>query len=405
MTDQDSPGGIRPEDAPTIEQLLGADPSPERIERLKSLFILDDPTAGPEVIDWLVRKEAKHFSIVYNSILAGVTIDEDAIDAMMKNVVDVHVHGGSDPFQRLQMEDEIGMQYTEAGMRAFVIKTWYTPSASRVALVQRRIDEFAAVNNLRPAQCLGGITLNRSVGGFNPEAVRKCLGFPGMKYVWFPMIDSYHHRRMIFDDWSGAGLKYLDEGGKVIPEVKEILRIIADNDLVLATGHYSYQESAVLVEEARALGVTRISVVHPSMLHTRHTIEQMKEQVERGARLEFRAKGLVSHPAELEPLYAVEMLKEVGAHNFVLGADWGQIDNIPQVVGVRWAIKKLLTFGVTPEEIRAMMVDSPTELVGLPAVSDVDVPQVPRAGAGISQAVLSFSSGRAPQVPGSEPCC
>ena len=55
-----------------------------------------------------------------------------------------------------------------------------------------------------------------------------------MKYVWMPMVDSYHHRRVVYDDWSGFGLNFLDENRKVVPAVQEILRIIADNDLVLA---------------------------------------------------------------------------------------------------------------------------------------------------------------------------
>jgi len=32
-----------------------------------------------------------------------------------------------------------------------------------------------------------------------------------MKYIWMPMVDSYHHRRVVVDDWSGYGLSFLDE--------------------------------------------------------------------------------------------------------------------------------------------------------------------------------------------------
>ena len=118
-------------------------------------------------------------------------------------------------------------------MRAMVVKTWYTPSASRNALVQKIVNRHADARGLRPVLCYGGVVLNYSMGGFNPEAVKKCLGFPGMKYVWMPMVDSYHHRRVVYDDWSGFGLSFLDDTRKVIPQVQEILRIIAANDLVL----------------------------------------------------------------------------------------------------------------------------------------------------------------------------
>lgn len=396
--------GLSPEDTPTIEQLMAMEIPQERLDRLRSLFTLDDPDAGPEVLDWLVRKEAKFLNVVYNQLLGGVTIDENHVDLLMRNSIDVHVHGGSDPFQRLQLEDEIGIEFSQAGLRAMVIKTWYTPSASRNAIVQRAVNRYAEQHGLRPTQCFGGITLNYSVGGFNPDAVKKSLGFPGMKFVWFPMIDSYHHRRMVFDDFSGHGLKYTDDNSRVIPEVKEILRIIADNDLVLATGHYSYEDSRILIEQARELGVERICIVHPSMMHTRHTIEQMKEQVKLGAKLELRTKGIVAVPNELEPLYATRMIKEVGAENFVLGSDWGQVDNLPQLVGIRWAIKRLLSFGVTDQEITQIFKVQPARLLGLSddVLADVDVPAVPGAGSGRSY----VPEVQAPQPAGPpQPCC
>ena len=43
---------------------------------------------------------------------------------------------------------------------------------------------------------------------------------------------------IVYDDWSGYGLSFLDEKRKIIPQVQEILKIIAANDLVLASGHY-----------------------------------------------------------------------------------------------------------------------------------------------------------------------
>jgi hypothetical protein len=401
-SDPASERSIAREDGMAIERLLEIEPSEERVERLKSLYTIDDPDAGPEVIDWLVRKEVRFLNVVYNQLLGGVRINEDEVDLLLRNSIDVHVHGGSDPFQRLQLEDDIGIEFTQAGLRAMVVKTWYTPSASRNALVQRTVDRYAAEHGLRATRCFGGITLNYSVGGFNPEAVRRCLGFPGMKFVWFPMIDSYHHRRMIFDDWSGHGLKYTDARGRVIPEVMEILRIIADNDLVLASGHYGYEDTRVLIEAARSVGVERISIVHPSMAHTRHTIEQMKAQAALGAKLELRTKGIVAVPNELEPLYATKMIKEVGAENFVLGSDWGQVDNLPQLIGIRWSIKRLLSFGITPAEITQIFKIQPARLLGIgdPDVPDSEVPAVPGAGTG-STSPLARPSGDASV----DPCC
>ncbi len=378
-----APSSVKPEDKPTLQEILAIQPSDERVARLRGLLPIDEPDLTPEIYDWLLRREARTISIMYNQILAGVRIDEDQIDRLLINAIDTHVHGASDPMERLLYEDDIAADFMQAGMRAMVVKTWYTPSASRNGLLQRAVDRYAEAHALRPVLCFGGITLNYSVGGFNVDAVKKCLGFPGMKYVWMPMVDSYQHRRLVYDDWSGYGLKFTDDHFRIVPEVQEILRVIADNDLVLGTGHYGYEDSAALIEEARRLGVTRIDVIHPTVHHSRHTIEQMKQQAARGAKIGFMSKGLVTFPLYNDPLYAARMIKEVGAKNFVHGGDWGQIQNVPHIVGLRWAIKILLAFGISEAEVLTIFRDSPAELLGLPPLPESDpVPHVPRAGFG-----------------------
>lgn len=381
----DQPSSLKPEDRPSLDDVVRIRPSGERIGRLRRLYEIDEPDLTPEAEEYIIRREAARLSISYNQILARTPITETLVDDLLRNSIDTHAHGGSDPMERLLLEDDLAIDCTQAGMRAIVIKTWYTPSASRNALVQRTVDRYADSHGLSPTICFGGITLNYSVGGFNPEAVKQCLGYPNMKYVWVPMVDSYHHRRVVYDDWSGYGLKFTDDNLNIIEPMREILRIIAANDLVLAIGHYPYDDAAALVEEARRLGVTKIELVHPSMIHSKHTIEQLKAQADRGAKLMFRSKGLVAYPSELEPPYAVRVIREVGAENLVHGSDWGQIYNLHHVVGIRWSIKVLLSCGITPAEIRTIYQDSPAELLGLPILTPGEkqaTPSVQGAGSG-----------------------
>jgi Family of unknown function (DUF6282) len=383
MTDQ--PSSLKPEEGPSLEEILRIRPSDERIERLRGLIPFDEEDLTPEVETYLLRREVRQLSVSYNQILAATPVIEDLVDSLVRDSIDTHAHGGSDPMGRLMLEDDLAIEATKAGMRALVIKTWYTPSASRNQIVQRIADRYAEAHGLRPTICFGGVTLNYSMGGFNPEAVKACLGFPNMKYVWMPMVDSYHHRRVVYDDWSGYGLKFTDDHFRIVEPVREILRIIAANDLILAVGHYPYEDAAALVEEARSLGVNRIELVHPNMVHSKHTIEQLKAQAARGAKLMFRSKGLVAYPSELEPPYAVRMIREVGAEHFVHGSDWGQVFNLHHMVGNRWAIKTLIAFGLTPQEIRTIYQDSPADHLGLSRLSEAEksnTPAVSRAGSG-----------------------
>src|SRR5205085_6279048 len=145
---------------------------------------------------------------------------------------------------------------------------------------------------------------------------------------------------------------------KVIPAVQEILRIIADNDLVLASGHYPYEDTAALIEEARRLGVNRIEVIHPAHIHSKHTIAQMKEQAARGAKLMLSGLGAMAYPLhESGPLYAARIVHEVGPENLVYGSVFSQLQNFPHMVANACMIKQLRHWGRTRDQIRTVLAE------------------------------------------------
>jgi len=59
------------------------------------------------------------------------------------------------------------------------------------------------------------------------------------------------------------------------------------------------------------------------------------------------------------------MIQEVGADNIVYGSDYGQIHNPPHVVGTRWIIKLLLSYGASEEDVRKVMKETPAKHLGL----------------------------------------
>ena len=346
-----------------LDELLKVEALPERVEELMKFVEIDLPVSD-EIKRFLLKQQVEMFNLEYGRYAAGTKMTRELVEDLLTGSIDIHVHGGSDPFERLQLEDEILMDATKARMRAIVIKTWYTPSASRNQLLSKWLNQWASQNGLEPVKVFGGITLCHAVGGFNPIAVKHCLGFPNFKYVWMPMSDSYYHQLVVFNR-KGTGLKYLTEGGKIIPEVKEILRIIADNDLVLASGHYNYHETAPLMEEAKKLGVRRMEVVHPTIVHSRSTIPQMKALAKEGVRI--GVVGIASvNPRYLEGIrYLFKIIREVGADNLIWGSDSGQIQNPTHIEGMRWFIKILLANGITKEEVEKIIKITPAKHLGL----------------------------------------
>ena len=347
----------------TFGELFTVDTSPQRVDELMKLVEIDLPDLHEETKRHLLKQQVEMSNLEFSKYAAGTKITDELVEELMEDSIDTHVHGGSDPFQRRQREDEIAIDATKAKMKAVVIKNWYTPSASRNKLVQKIVDKWAEEHEMRPVQVFGGVTLNLSVGGLNPEVVLRCLGFPRFKYVWMPTADSYYHRLITFNT-KGRGIKYLREDGKIVPELQEILRIIADNDLILASGFYPYRETAPLMEEAKKLGVNRMEVIHPTLIHCKHTLTEMKQLAHEGIKIGLTGIASVNIRFAEGILWVLRIVKELAEH-LVLGTSSGQLQNPTHIEGMRWMVRFLLAHGITKEEIIKIVKTNPAEHLGI----------------------------------------
>lgn len=343
-----------------LEELLHGEADPARVDQLMKLVQVDLPGLSEEVKRHLVQQQLEMFHL--EKARSPGRISDEIMDRLLKDSIDTHVHGGSDPFERRLWEDEIAIAATQAGMKAVVIKTWYTPSASRTALVQRAVDQWAEAHQMRPVMVFGGVTLNSSVGGLNPEAVKRCLGFPRFKYVWMPMVDSYYHQLVV--NHRPEGIRYLTAEGKMVPELQEILRIMADHDLILATGHYPFWETAPLIEEAKRLGVKRMQLVHPTLIYSKHTLAEMKVLAREGVKIDLTGIASV-YVRYMEGFrWLLQLVKALSDH-LVFASDSGQIYNPTPVEGMKWLMRVLLAYGITDEEMAKIFKKNPSELLGI----------------------------------------
>ena len=111
---------------------------------------------------------------------------------------------------------------------------------------------------------VGGVALNRTVGGLNPYAVELALRMGG-RVVWFPTIASSAHIEFHASHHSGfpvsgiplrdnEPITILDGAGGLLPEVHDILSVIAAESAVLNCGHLPAAEIDVLIPAAVAAG-------------------------------------------------------------------------------------------------------------------------------------------------------
>ena len=239
----------------------------------------------------------------------------------LTGVIDIHAHADpDDTSKRPRSIDVIDLAKLakDRGMRGFVLKNHYESTASMAYAVRQAVPGI---------EVFGMIVLNRHVGGINAAAVEymaKTKGGYG-RIVSMPTEDA---ENQVLYEKSNRPFVSIARNGQLLPEVREMLTLIARNNLALATGHSSAEENLLLIREARSLGVQKIIVTHPLGRAVGMTIPQMQEAARQGAFLEivsFQRRTSNNPPITTEE--HVEALRGVGIEHFILSTDTGQGGN------------------------------------------------------------------------------
>ena len=286
---------------------------------------------------------------------------------LLRGAVECHVHSFPDVVDRKVDDLDLVEQARAAGLRALVLKSHVCSTCERAYLL----------NRLQPdVRVLGGVVLNDTVGGLNPRAVEAALEM-GARQVWMPTKSAANHQQhygvrgglSIFAD---AGLSAAPGGSRVNgstlqPEVLDIVRLVADADAVLATGHLAPEESRVLIEEALAAGVRRVSVTHPEWGVTAMPIDVQQDLARHG--YVYFERCLVSIERDLHghvPFETiVRQIQMVGVETTIVATDYGMPQYPAPVDGLRDYLARLLAAGFDEAAIRRMAQDNPARLLGL----------------------------------------
>ena len=278
-----------------------------------------------------------------------------AVDRLMEDAVDIHVHFAPDPkVERRSDALEVAHLAKEMGMRGLVLKSHEYPTHPVAYTVNKMVPGISLI---------GGISLDVEVGGLNPMALEASANMGG-RVVWMPTFSSRADRQRKGLD---GGIYILDGRNHLVPEVYTLLEIIKEHDMVLATGHLSTEESMVLVDEARNLGIQRIVVTHASTMAfwTGMTLEDMKALAAKGAFIEHCIHVIMPLTLRMNPTELAEMVQAIGPEHCVVSTDFGQAYHPVPPEGLRMGIATLLKAGMEEVEVGMMVKDNPSRLLGL----------------------------------------
>ena len=281
-------------------------------------------------------------------------------------VIDMHVHSHPDVFGRNMDDIDVATLAKARGMRGILLKNHISETASRAALVMKVVPGI---------EVFGGIVLNNAVGGINPDAVEwmhRIYGGRG-KVVWLPTFESDKHVKT-FSKPDATGL-VVAPNGQVTPQMEAILKIIARENLLLATGHVHPEEVLAVVKRGRELGVKNIIVTHGLTNVPGLTMAQAKEVAALGAVIEicylqFQAGpnaplAFLTHWTQIGAKHVAQAMKELGARSLVLSSDLGQSANMTHPDGLEVAIAAMKREGISDADIDTMMRKNPARLLGL----------------------------------------
>lgn len=298
--------------------------------------------------------------------------DNEIVTALLKGAVDLHCHSGPSIMARKLDHIEQIEDAEAAGLHAVLFKDHFYSNTP----VMHVLDRWRGTRS--KLRLLSGVPLNNQLGGLNPFAVEHGLAL-GSRMVWMPTLCAHNHLTTAFRyDLHGRlrlrqpmRLSVLDEKGTLRPEVHDILDLIAAYDAVLCGGHLHVSEMYPLFEVARARGVTRMVVSHPTYW-IEAQLEDLTELSRMGVYLEHCACMLIDGPSRKFPYERLRSYVEAaGIDRTILGSDLGQTFNPRPVPGFRAVIALCLDLGFSPEEIRTMTSTNACRLVGIEPPSGV----------------------------------
>jgi hypothetical protein len=160
------------------------------------------------------------------------------------------------------------------------------------------------------------------------------------------------------------GITVLDSSGYLLPQVREILHLAKEKDLVVSTGHLAPIESLTMARFCKEIGFTKLIFCHPDSGSVGATLDHIKEMASMGFFIEFCFLGMLPPLQRIKATELIELITRVGPDRCILTSDYFFESSPPPSEMMRMFIATLLHFGVSETDLRKMTCDNPSLLLG-----------------------------------------
>ena len=283
---------------------------------------------------------------------------------LLKGAVDLHFH--MDPWIPGAVNGQAGIAEVRVarsrGLRGLVIKDHNEPTAPLAYHLRQDIPGL---------ELYGGFVMNLPNGGINPAGVEfmatRIKGEPG-RIVWMPAGDTAKEVRASKNP--NGPYVAVSRDGELLPEVKEVISIVAKHGLVIASGHIVPEEALMVFREAKRQGVQHMIATHAFDLAGKMTIEQMQEAAKLGAFIEFDFRNTLEGGR-------MDAIRKVGPQFSFLSEFWtkaGPPREYAGLDGVGAFADAMRAHGFTDRELDLLFKENPAKALGLAATTTAPVP-------------------------------
>jgi hypothetical protein len=337
-------------------------PPREVMDRWMKIFTSKDPHSNETNYDQIqeYRKRRQSHALGHYAYEMMYDIYAGIEDEIMDGAIDAHLHIYPDYVPRSIDIIQLAINASKAKMRAIVCKDHFFPTVGQAWGAQWVVDEMVKKGELeRAVKVLGTHILAWS---HHPDQIRLVRKYPNLGAIFFYTFTGGVQ--------AGPPLKIVDEKGKLTSEVKDCIRLAAENKIPIMTGHKTPDLVYPMVEYAVSVKA-HILVTHAGGARVpggmAGTLEQAKELARMGAYLEINGNKWLPNmmwPA-VDPNSVMEYIEAVGPEHCLADTDFGQVLVCDPIDGLRLFIRGMFHWGLKKEAIVTMLKTNPAKYLYL----------------------------------------
>jgi hypothetical protein len=287
------------------------------------------------------------------------TLRPETEAAILEGALDVHIHANPCTLLgRNQDVVDIAIDAARAGLVAVCHKDHHHSTVGTATMAQRHVDFLLDRGEIpRRVACYGGVP---STFTLDPRYIESAVALPAFKMLWLNSVN---------------GEVLIDDNGRVKPEATAWFELARAHGLGITLGSPSqskkyggideYTGIMPVVEKIAEIGA-RCVLDHPLAHFTPEEIAGMTAA-------DGIYAGIFGYPTlpdvmkapVMDPRATRELVELIGPERCILASDEGQPLAPSAVETMRILVRLMLCYGLTPDQVRLMVVDNPRRLLYL----------------------------------------